>query len=623
MRSTTRVLQRLLVICSLWLVRFDCNDSAVVHAVAAASGGTGNDNALSGPSPPVTFGYTLHTDPDSLDAQVSQVEKFVRTGLRKLVKNVTNVGRAANLTSSYDGAANEGKWLHIHVTTACVCSCSTYRLFCVYNMKETCDRHNQTTLPSTWNCYDVNLTFSLPLGGSMDALVVQQAALGYVETILQQYNVQNLDEAFVEYRYPKFVEAAMTVYAVGLTQAVMNNAERQLFLKVFRQGFDAVLASKVSAVPMAVYDAEILYQVPPLAADGESAASTVSDESIRGRLDANSTNSSSSSTTITHVETSHSDAVPLTSNVAVRMLVRATCAGSECHDGALAAALWEKGPPHADAWAAGVREQAAKSSNMALRNYFGPLVTIVFESPSASSYHSNNNASGIPDDNSGVYHPLSEVDDAQGVPTWIWIVVGVDAAILLLALLVACCRVAKRRKEWAGRDANHQNKPKSRNDQEDPLPEQYPHEPYPNMAGLKEAAGSTHRGASGNDDDEFHDEGSDRIFDDGIRVREVQVEPGDEKDEFHDDGSDRIFDDGIRVREVQVDPDELLAGHGAPRSPPPQGPPPPPPPSSPTPPPHEDLPYDDGVRVSMENAGQTSRVHDDGIHISNSIQDID
>jgi DNA replication initiation complex subunit (GINS family) len=494
----------------------------------------------------------------------------------------------------------------------------TLSTLCVYNMKETCDRHNQTTLPSTWNCYDVNLTFSLPLGGSMDALVVQQAALGYVETILQQYNVENLDEAFVEYRYPKFVEAAMTVYAVGLTQAVMSNAERQLFLKVFRQGFDAVLASKASAVPMAVYDAEILYQVPPLAAADDSASSAQSDESIRARLDANSTNTSST-TTITPEETSNSDAVPLTSNVAVRMLVRATCAGSECHDGALAAALWEKGPPHADAWAAGVREQAAKSSNMALRNYFGPLETIVFESPS-SSYHSN--ASGIPD-NGGVYHPLSEVDDTQGVPTWIWIVVGVDAGILLLALLVACCRVAKRRKEWTGsRDANNQNKPKSRDDPEEPIPEQYPHEPYPNMAGLKEAAGSSHRGASPNVDDEFHDEGSERVFDDGIRVRKGQVEPGDANDEFHDDGSDRIFDDGIRVREVQVDPEDLLAGHGAPRSPPPQGPPPPPPPSSPTPP-HEDLPYDDGVRVSVENAGQTSRVHDDGIHISNSIQDID
>jgi hypothetical protein len=106
-----KVLQRLLVICSLWLVRFDCHDSAVVYAVAAASGvnGNSNDNALlSGPSPPVSFGYTLHTDPDSLEAQVAQVEKFVRTGLRKLVKNVTNVGRAANLTSSYDDA-NEGE----------------------------------------------------------------------------------------------------------------------------------------------------------------------------------------------------------------------------------------------------------------------------------------------------------------------------------------------------------------------------------------------------------------------------------------------------------------------------------------------------------------------------------
>jgi hypothetical protein len=510
-------------------------------------------------------------------------------------------------------------------------------------MKESCDRHsNQTSLlPSTWNCYDVNLTFSLPFGGTMDARVVQQAALGYVETILQQYNVENLDEAFVEYRTPKFVDAAMTVYAVGLTVAVMNHAQQQLFLKVFRQGFDAVLASKASAVPMAVYDAEILYQVPPLAAaagDDSASSSAQSDESIRGRLDANSTtnsssssSSSSSSTTSTPGETSHPEDVPLTSNVAVRMLVRATCAGSECHDGALAAALWEKGPPHADAWAAGIRDQAATSSSNAaalLRNYFGPLETIVFESPTASSssYHNNNT------DHSGVYHPLSEVDDAQGVPTWIWIVVGVDAGILLLALLAACCRAAKRRKEWTtGRDANHRNKPKrSTNDPEEPIPEQYPHEPYPNMAGLKEAAArSSHRDASGNgigdggEDDEFHDEGSDRIFDDGIRVREGQVEPCEKNEEFHDDGSDRVFDDGIRVREVQVDPDELLAGRGAPSAPSPRGPPPPAPPSSPTPPPHENLPYDDGVRVSVENAGQTSRVHDDGIHISNSIHDID
>jgi hypothetical protein len=125
-----KVLRRLLVVCALCLVRFDGPVSAVGLAAAeaatatTASGVNGNDNALSGPSPPVTFGYTLHTDPDSLDAQVSQVEKFVRTGLRKLVKNLTNVGRAANLTSSYDksGAAT-GKRLHIHVTTLAACSC--------------------------------------------------------------------------------------------------------------------------------------------------------------------------------------------------------------------------------------------------------------------------------------------------------------------------------------------------------------------------------------------------------------------------------------------------------------------------------------------------------------------
>lgn len=490
-------------------------------------------------------------------------------------------------------------------------------------MKETCDRHNQT-LPDEWKCYGVNLTFSLPFGGTMDGLVVQQAALGYVETILQQYNLEHLDEAFVEYRNPKFVDAAMTVYAVGLKQTVMNNAQKELFLKVFRQGFDAVLASKASPVPMAVYEAKILYQVPPLAAEDSA-----SDESIRARLNSNS----STSTTSTPVESSDSDAVPLTSNLAVRMLVRATCSGPGCHDGALATALWEKGQQHAAAWATGIRDQAEKASNAALRSYFGPLVTIVLESPTASSVGSGNHHNNV----SGVYHPLSEVDDTQGVPTWIWIVIGVDAGILLVALLVACCRVSKRRKEWT----NDNNKKPTRSDrdstspesppwsrpyqEEEPIPEQYPHEPYPNMAGLKEAAGSSHRDASGNDgDDEFHDEGSDRVFDDGIRVREAQVEPEDEHDEFHDDGSDRIFDDGIRVREAQVDPDDWQeeAGHGAPSAPPPQRPPPPPPPSSPTPP-HEDLPYDDGVRVSIEDAGQKSRVHDDGIHISNSIQDID
>jgi hypothetical protein len=237
----------------------------------------------------------------------------------------------------------------------------------------------------------VNLTFSLPFGGnSMDELVVQQSALGYVQTILQQYNLENLDDAFVEYRSPKFVDAAMTVYAVGLTRAVMNNAQRALFLQVFRQGFDPVLASRASQAPMAVYDASVLYQIPPLAADEES-ASTASDESIRNRLDANnstnsSSSSSSSSTTTTPVEVSPDSAsAPLTSNLAVRVLVRATCSGPDCHDGTLATALWEKGRQHADAWATGIREQAGKASNAALRTYFGPLVTIVVESPTDSS----------------------------------------------------------------------------------------------------------------------------------------------------------------------------------------------------------------------------------------------
>lgn len=103
----TKFLQRLLVACSLGLVRFDHRNNAlrvgVVFAASAAAADVNSNSALSGMGQPVTFGYTLHTDPDALDAQVTQVEKFVRVGLRKLVKNVTNVGRAANMTSSYDG----------------------------------------------------------------------------------------------------------------------------------------------------------------------------------------------------------------------------------------------------------------------------------------------------------------------------------------------------------------------------------------------------------------------------------------------------------------------------------------------------------------------------------------
>jgi hypothetical protein len=94
MNSSIKVSRRVLVALSLLsLGRFD-------HALAADAG---VNNGAGLPSQPVTFGYTLHTAPDALDAQVSSVEKFVRAGLRKLVRNVTNVGRASNLTSSYDG----------------------------------------------------------------------------------------------------------------------------------------------------------------------------------------------------------------------------------------------------------------------------------------------------------------------------------------------------------------------------------------------------------------------------------------------------------------------------------------------------------------------------------------
>jgi hypothetical protein len=102
----TKALQRLLFVGSLGLVRFDHRNNGLrvgVVFAAAAAADVNSSSALSGMGQPVTFGYTLHTDPDSLDDQVTQVEKFVRVGLRKLVKNVTNVGRAANMTSSYDG----------------------------------------------------------------------------------------------------------------------------------------------------------------------------------------------------------------------------------------------------------------------------------------------------------------------------------------------------------------------------------------------------------------------------------------------------------------------------------------------------------------------------------------
>jgi hypothetical protein len=112
MSPLVKIFQRLVVVAgSLWLVRFDPNNNSYKNKNAFGGVALAQEaDVLSSPSDPVTFGYTLHTRPDALDDQVSQVEKFVRTGLRKLVKNVTNSnvgGRVANLTSSYDGAAEE------------------------------------------------------------------------------------------------------------------------------------------------------------------------------------------------------------------------------------------------------------------------------------------------------------------------------------------------------------------------------------------------------------------------------------------------------------------------------------------------------------------------------------
>jgi hypothetical protein len=112
------IFQRLVVVAgSLWLVRFDPNTINNKNAFGGLALAQETD-VLSSPADPVTFGYTLHTRPDALDDQVTQVEKLVRTGLRKLIKNVTNSnvgGRVANLTSSYDGAADEDGTCPAHV----------------------------------------------------------------------------------------------------------------------------------------------------------------------------------------------------------------------------------------------------------------------------------------------------------------------------------------------------------------------------------------------------------------------------------------------------------------------------------------------------------------------------
>jgi hypothetical protein len=567
------------------------------HRVRSLYDSTGqpsdNSNEISWINRTLSFSYQLFlpvgldevVDDPAID-QVKQIERLVRSNIRGKARDIPYFGRPTGLSSKYSTYNHrcldwEGRPVRSPVKRRAVVF-----LFRSPPTTEQCTRNEAQDHTSTdggkSDCYMVNTTMTIPFDQSLDPIVAQQAALGFVQDVFKTYNSDwkntsgTMNDGMyysAEYWAPKFVASTLRINAIGLNRTVMNDEQIDLFVRVFRRGFQALLKG---TSPMTITDVETLYQIPPMS---------------RGLV-----NAMSSSNLATSARLSPGDPLYYT-HLGVHLLVRATCSGVACRNDQLKDELWTKGKPHAEAWAKGIREQAAQSSINAIRAYFDPLVAIVFEPLNQTTSQQGAHT---------VYSPLSSTVQG-GVPNWMWIVLGVDGLILFLALLLVLCRVSRRRDEMNGQPSRREiTLAKSTNDSSsgaaEAIPEQYPSgEPYSRMRPSKEVVHGPktekegeHDGASTNHgDEEFHDEGSDRIFDDGIRVREVQTAP------------DLVLNDSVRRSSEHVfDTNHLDADSELPapvlRTEPSL---PPPPPPSPTP--------------------HSERQYDAGTHISNAIYDID
>lgn len=394
----------------------------------------------------------------------------------------------------------------------------------------------------------------------MDTFVVEQVALGNIRSFLSTYNSQQAD-VFVEYLSPMLVTAVVRLTAVGLTTA-MNGNRQELFLAVFDQGFGTLMSSSNTDPPLTLRESRILYQVTPrISNQGQQRRRT-----LRRQLDGTATAGGTQQDADTSLQLS--------------MMVRATCGTVACTSQYLRDFIMSKGDQYGSAWVEGIHYRATNlhTNNDAISTYFAPLTQILFDDTVMDSDYP---AIG------SIYYPAAA--DTM-MPSWLWIALGVDGLIWLLALVWVLVQVRRRRNRRAVE--GEENLGQSRIGKE-----------------RQRRSNSPRKEAWKDEPSESRNE-SERIYDDGIRVR-TETENNsqyDGDDDFTDSpemDSFSLSSSGHNGSAVETPPSSGAANDKTKGEPP------------------ESSGYDDGVRISTDPAGQTSRIHDAGIRVSNSIEDID
>lgn len=266
-------------------------------------------------------------------------------------------------------------------------------------------------------CHDALTRIDTQLAPTTNEIIVEEAALGHIHTWTEDFNAKH-DDIQLNFDDPIFVESGVRVTFVGLRKE-LGASDRQLFLSIFEQGFGPIMQAAATIVDKSgkgypSFEYRKTTWLMQQAASDLDPQRRLQQQEIPA-IPSNLTNGIPEDLIPGDIPNIDVSSVELNNNTFASILVEAGCSGAACTNERLNDFLLESGNEYSDALTLALKSQGSAFFNDLDKVVFGDVIL--------------NDVISTPD-----LPPVYEPDTEVMIPFWIWIVLGVDCGILLLAL---------------------------------------------------------------------------------------------------------------------------------------------------------------------------------------------
>jgi hypothetical protein len=284
-------------------------------------------------------------------------------------------------------------------------------------------------------CTNVESIVSVSIDPSLPPRLVNNAALGHIRSFVDTYNA-NQSKMKMVFEYPITVESTIRATLVGISKLASGSQAAQTFLQVFYAVVGKLLQAN-EAISFQLQNLQILNENPSNSTVATRLLQSVPTDAADLDLE---DIASAIPNDVSGTNVQIPQGVPYTD---VGLWMQAICGGLNCTDQAL------------DEFFANRGDAVGAALSLALRGAefvdLPAYVNLSLFEDLQDVYVNHNVVDQVewtPGENSRVVEQYGTGDYfSQPLPTWFWIMVGVDSGIVLLAFVWVGWRLLKRRRQ--------------------------------------------------------------------------------------------------------------------------------------------------------------------------------